>query len=197
MNIKFWISNPTKVISRIKYFSWELMNPDKPWWCPGTVDFCVKFLKPNMEGLEFGSGRSTVWLAGKVAKLVSVEHHPMWYEKVKNDLSEMKRKNVDYRLVEVALPYTTTEILAEGEAPEYVTITDDIKEGTLDFVSVDGRFRSHCIIHSIPKLKSGGIIIVDDIDYWGKVENIPVPKNWKVIDDSTNGLKRCIIWQSP
>ena len=44
---------------------------------------------------EFGSGRSTVWFAERVATLTSVEHDERWYEAVSAKLKERRLANVD------------------------------------------------------------------------------------------------------
>jgi len=38
---------------------------------------------------------------------------------------------------------------------------------------------------------------VDDTNLWPSIETLPIPKNWKVVDNSTNGVKRTVIWQAP
>jgi predicted O-methyltransferase YrrM len=38
------------------------------------------------KGLEFGSGRSTLYFSKRLDELYSIEHHQEWYEKVNNML---------------------------------------------------------------------------------------------------------------
>ncbi|TWT34600.1 hypothetical protein [Blastopirellula retiformator] len=39
MKVWFWLMRPNMAIARVRYWFWERANPDKPWLCPGTVDF--------------------------------------------------------------------------------------------------------------------------------------------------------------
>ena len=96
MAIWFWLKRPRRSVSRLRYWVWERMNPDKPWMCPGTVAFCQANLSRSMTAIEFGSGRSTRWFSTLVGHLTSVEHNPEWYEQVKQQLDNA---NVHQRVV--------------------------------------------------------------------------------------------------
>jgi hypothetical protein len=149
-----------------------------------------------MRGLEFGSGRSTTWFAARLEHLTSVEHNVAWYHKVAQRLTADGLSNVDYRHVPLQHPEAEAEQAPEQPVPAYVGVVDVFPDRSLDLVIVDGHYRNHCIRHSLPKIKSGGYLLVDDTNSWSSVQSIPTPGNWKVVDDSTNGLKRCIIWQA-
>jgi len=185
------------LIARIRYKLWERRNPDKPWLCPGSVAFCQKILTPSMKALEFGSGRSTRWFAQHVGHLTSIEHHGDWHAIVKKQLDETNLKNVDYRLVPLAHPESVGEKETYDPVPEYIALADRFPDRSLHFVVVDGHYRTHCIRHSIPKIAPGGFLLVDDTNLWPSIETFPIPKNWKVVDNSTNGVKRTVIWQAP
>lgn len=68
MNLSYWLHHPDHIFARVRYFAWEPMNMDKPWLCPSSVRFCDLNLTRSMTGLEFGSGRSTAWFAGKLVR---------------------------------------------------------------------------------------------------------------------------------
>ena len=40
------------------------------------------------------------------------------------------------------------------------------------------------------------VLLVDDVNVWPCTESLPIPRNWRVADDSTNGIKRCVVWQA-
>ena len=50
--------------------------------------------------------------------------------------------------------------------------------------------------HAKPKLRPGGYLLVDDVNFWPSPAALPIPDGWAVVDDSTNGLKRCLIWRA-
>jgi hypothetical protein len=196
MSLRFWLTHPRMLAARLQYFVWERMNPDKPWLCPGTVRFCEKHLDRSMKGLEFGSGRSTVWFAGQVGSLTSVEHNSEWFEKVQHLLVERGVTKVDYRFVPPNHAVHEASHAPDQPTPDYVRVAEDFPDRSLDLVVVDGLYRNHCIRRAVRKLRPGGYLLVDDVNVWPSVELIPVPASWPAVNDSTNGLKRCIIWKA-
>jgi len=196
MAIWFWLTRPRMAIARMRYWLWERANPDRPWLCPGTVRFCESHLSKSMNAVEFGSGRSTRWLSTLVGHVISIEHNAEWYGKVTQQLTEAAVKNVDYRFIPLDHPEYEGERAEYSPAPDYVAAVDELKNQSLDFAVVDGHYRTHCVRHLIPKISPNGYLLVDDINLWPSLEALPIPKNWRVVDDSTNGIKRCIIWKA-
>jgi len=194
MAIFFWVRRPWLIPRRIKYWLWEKRNPDKPWLCPGTVAFCEAKLSKSMKALEFGSGRSTHWLARLVGHVTSVEHDPSWYREVQQQLARAQVTNVDY--LHVALDDHAPEHSWDQPIPKYVAVAERFADQSLDLISVDGRYRNACIRHSAKKLASGGYLLVDDVERWPSLAALGVPPDWHIVDDSSNGIKRCVIWQS-
>jgi predicted O-methyltransferase YrrM len=196
MAIRFWLTRPRLLIHRLRFWVWERLNPDKPWLCPGTVAFCQAHLTQSMRALEFGSGRSTRWFAARVGHLTSIEHNPGWYERVKQDLTAAGVGNVDYRHVPLDHPEQEGEREEYHPVPSYVAVADDFADGSLGFVVVDGHYRTHCVRRAVPKIGPGGYLLVDDVNLWPSPAALPVPADWRIVDDSTNGIKRCVIWQA-
>jgi hypothetical protein len=184
------------LVARVRYWIWERMNPDKPWLCPGTIAFCQKSLSRSMNALEFGSGRSTRWFATLVGHLTSVEHDSQWYEKVKQQLHEAQISNVSYLFVPLSHPIADPEQTSYEPTPDYVAVADRFPDQSLHLAIVDGHYRTHCVKHLIPKIAPGGFLLVDDTNLWPSLEAIPAPKSWPIVDDSTNGVKRCVVWQA-
>lgn len=196
MNLAFWLRRPNLLFSRLRYWMWERLNPDKPWLCPGTVRFCEQRLGDSMVALEFGSGRSTRWFARRVARLVSIEHNLSWYEDVRRMLDADRRSNVDYRLITLDHPEAEPEHSSYSPLPRYVSVLDEFLDGTFDLIVVDGHYRTTCIRQAITKLKPGGFLLVDDTNLWPSLADLPVPSNWPLVDESTNGIKRTAVWQA-
>ncbi len=196
MAIGFWLAHPGMGLARVRYWMWERANPDKPWLCPGTIEFCQQHLNPSMRALEFGSGRSTRWFAPRVGHLISIEHNAEWYGIVQQQLTQAAIANVDYRLIPLNHPDREPEQPEYSPVPDYVAIADELADKSLDFAIVDGHYRTHCVRHLIPKLVPGGYLLVDDINLWRSPEELPIPQHWRVVDDSTNGIKRCLVWQA-
>ncbi len=195
MRLLFWLTHPVFVYYRLLYWVWEKRNPDKPWLCPDTVRFCERQLTKTMRMLEFGSGRSTRWFAARVEHITSIEHQAGWYEKVKAQLAEAGATNINYQLAPLDDP--EAELKDPGFVPAYVRRSEQFADASLDFIIIDGHYRDACIQHTIAQGQaSGGYFLVDDINFWSSPDVLPIPKTWKIVDDSTNGLKRCLIWQA-
>jgi hypothetical protein len=195
MNLSFWFHHPKLAVARLTYWIWEKRNSDKPWLTPAAVEHCQRHLGRQMRGWEFGSGRSTPWFAQRLGTLVSIEHDPRWFARVKAQLDRLKIINVDYRLIPVE---KTDSSAAEAEAPPgYVATLTEEPDDSLDFLAVDGQYRTPCIRAGLRKIRPGGLLLVDDVNYWARREDLPVPETWPVVHESTNGLKVTCIWQKP
>jgi predicted O-methyltransferase YrrM len=191
-----WLTRPRRLLARLRYWVWEKRNPDKPWMCPGTIAFCQSKLSGSMKALEFGSGRSTLWFATLVGHLTSIEYDESWYQQIAQRLREAGAKNVDYRHVPLGHPRLEPERSAYQPVPDYVAVADSFPDRGLDFVVVDGHYRTNCIRHVLPKIAPGGYLLVDDIDRWPSLDEFTIPSSWRIVDDSTNGMKRCVVWQA-
>jgi hypothetical protein len=129
---------------------------------------------------EYGSGGSTLFWLEKGVNCVSIEHDPGWYVQIKNLTQNYKA--LDYRLVEaepiaestygiVNPDYSNPDhyISAEYELHKvhyknYVCQIDSFNDNYFDIVLIDGRARPACIKHSFDKVKSGGMLILDNAD---------------------------------
>ncbi|MGH9928509.1 MAG: hypothetical protein ACREA9_04670, partial [Pyrinomonadaceae bacterium] len=148
--VKHW--TPRYIGNRLRVLLYERLHPDDPWLTNSMVNILESWLKPEDMGIEWGSGRSTIWLAGRVKHLTSVEHDGSWYGKISSRLQQREISNVDYRLCADEVDYVAT---SEGLLPE-----------SLDFCLVDGIARDQCAIAVIPKLKPGGILIIDNCNWY-------------------------------
>jgi hypothetical protein len=62
-------------------------HPEAPAIVANAVIILDNWLRPTDRGLEWGSGRSTIWLASRVAHVLSVEHNPVWYTRVQDAIA--------------------------------------------------------------------------------------------------------------
>ncbi len=189
--------NPAKVVHRLRYWVWERLHPDEPWLTPGAVTFLKTALRPDMRGLEFGSGRSTRWYASQLQHLLSIEHHQGWYEKVKAELQQRGVRNVDYRHVALSHPESAPTFPEYDPLPPYVGVIREHPEASLDFVVVDGHYRQACVREALSRLKPGGLLLVDDTNMIQPLSGWGVPADWEVASHTTNGLKFTTVWRKP
>jgi len=133
---------------------YEKRNPDSPWLTGEAVQFLSHWIKPSDVGLEWGSGRSTLWFAKRVAELVSVEHDHRWYDIVRQKLQQNGIQNVSYHMIS----------LNSRGGRDYVRVIDLVDDYSLDFVLVDGEMRGECVMGALRKLRPGGILVIDNAE---------------------------------
>lgn len=144
---------PRYIYNRIALAIYEQQHPEHPWLTRAAISILSTYLRKSDVGLEWGSGRSTVWLARRMKHLVSVEDSPEWYEKIKTKLKSLSLDNVEYLF------------LTDQDA--YVNVADRFQENSLDFALVDGHLcRSSCAVKAIGKIRTGGCLVLDNANWF-------------------------------
>ncbi|MGE4062745.1 MAG: hypothetical protein AB7E79_05205 [Rhodospirillaceae bacterium] len=114
-----------------------------PWVSYPAVSFLNQLDFSDKRIFEYGAGNSTRYWAARALRVVSVEHDPEWFEKMR------------------AVPLPNTEILfATGRA--YVEAV--VKDAPHDVIVIDGRWRFDCGMHCLPYLAAGGMVILDNAE---------------------------------
>ena len=209
---------PRYTLDKLALWRWEKRHPSDPWLTANAVEVLTSLLSPQDEGIEWGSGRSTIWFAGRVAKLTSIETDPFWYSRIEGQLRESDLTNVNYIFREAV-------IASKSHLAAYVGLADSFLSDSLDFALVDGLFRSACATRVLEKLRAGGLLIIDDVHrflpsdsrspksrswedgprraiWWEEVEGmrwvdfLEAVKTWRCIWTS-NGIKDTAIWVKP
>lgn len=119
----------------------------RPWWNYDAIDFVDGHLRPDERVFEYGGGASTLWLIDKGCAVTTIEHDPAWYES----------------LAAVA-PDTVRFVAADESFDEYVATVSAEPDNSLDLVIIDGRERVRCGLSAAPKVKPGGMLLLDDSD---------------------------------
>ncbi|MCS6856714.1 MAG: class I SAM-dependent methyltransferase [Sandaracinaceae bacterium] len=145
---KHW--TPKYIVDRIRLMIWYQTHPDSPWLTPAAIEVIDSLLKPSDRYLEWGSGRSTAWFAKRCKEVISVESSPEWFQRVSQTISGMN--NVSLRLC------PTKE--------EYLGVGLSLPDESVDVVLVDGQYRDECAEISIPKLRRGGLLIIDNVHWY-------------------------------
>jgi hypothetical protein len=144
-------SSPSGYLSEIGWVKSFLakMPVDKygnpyPWVTYPFIDFIEARLNKSMNVFEYGSGNSTFYYADKVKSVTSIEHDRLWYEQVKNNVSD-----------NVILIYQ------DLDTSKY-TSSVTMQKKMFDIIIVDGRDRVNCLKQSVNALSEEGIIVLDD-----------------------------------
>lgn len=181
-------------------------NSPIPWMTPAAIDILQTLLTKNMSGFEFGSGRSTLFIAPRVKELVSLEHDQQWFAHIEAELKKKKLGNVHYVHIlpandaskTIGYPKNNYENYVMPATPAtcytaYYSYIDQYPDASFDFIIVDGRARVECAQHAIPKLKPGGMLILDNAErvrYRAIHEQL---KEWKKVF-TTSGITDTVFW---
>lgn len=120
-----------------------------PWLPYQVMEMLENHLTPESTVFEFGGGGSTLWLAQRCGELQTVEHDAEWFPALAAATGHLS--NVQVRHAN-----------GEDEFSEYVGAIDVFPDEHFDAVIVDGRERIRCLEHAMPKVKRGGLLILDD-----------------------------------
>jgi hypothetical protein len=136
-----------------------------------AVDYLESRICPASAVFEYGSGGSTLWLAERAGSVMSVEHDAEWYSRVAHELESsgladctlLLRTPETSRCPDAAIgQYASAIVPASFHA--YARAIDPLPDGSLDLVLVDGRARVACLRHAAPKVRPGGLLVLDDSD---------------------------------
>ncbi len=192
-----------------KYLLRKWKDTPIPWMTPAAIDILNAVLTPGMKGFEFGSGRSTLFIAPRVKELVSLEHDQQWFAHIEAELKDKKLSNVNYVKIlpdggaskAIGYPRSNYENYIMPATPatcytQYYSYIDQFPDASFDFIIVDGRARVECAQHAIPKLKPGGMLILDNAERlrYRAVHNLL--KEWKKVF-TTSGITDTVFWFKP
>ena len=180
---------------RVKHWAYSLTRAhdslgiselDVPWWTYGAIDAVERFIAEHrgaVRAFEWGSGASTIWLARRVERVDSVEHHRGFGEMIQARLAG-EFANADLQIVEPvesANPVVGSAKEGHGrlDFAGYVAHIDSVAaaRGPFDLIVVDGRAREACLATALTHLAADGIIVFDNTmrrRYRRAIEALPV-----------------------
>jgi predicted O-methyltransferase YrrM len=144
---------PRYIIARITDIAFRRRNPELPWLTPASIGMLETILTKYDIGLEFGSGRSTLWFAKRVGRMISIEHNARWYESVASRIRTQGITNVEYRFTQVS-------------EDVYLGVFDEFPPESFDFILIDGIKRDLCATRALDALKPGGVLILDNVNQY-------------------------------
>ncbi|WP_372733996.1 O-methyltransferase [Nocardioides sp.] len=121
-----------------------------PWLPFRLIEELGEHVRPGSRVFEYGGGGSTLWFLAQGAQVVTVEHHPAWAAQLRASISSES--------------WTLLERPETDRFKTYVEAIEDYPDEEFDVVIVDGRERARCLTAALPKVKPGGLLIVDDAD---------------------------------
>ncbi len=156
-----------------------MVERKEPWITESANEWLSGFINNNrgLKIAEFGSGASTVWFLNQknVDYLLSVEHDAGWYKSVALRLSKPHDYfHHNWNLSMTAFNYD----LCERPYNKRIKLCND---EYFDFILIDGRDRVKCIASAIPKLKKGGVLMLDNSERIEYVDGVEMMKGWDTI----------------
>jgi hypothetical protein len=150
----------------------------RPWLTFPAISFLKRSLTPHMRVFEFGAGGSTLFFARHAGEVVSVEHDASWGRKVQAALSELglSRARVllappepngmvnEFDPADPAGCISSAEQYRGQSFHNYVAQVDAWPDNHFDLIVVDGRARPACVRRSLPKVKPGGWLLLDNAE---------------------------------
>jgi predicted O-methyltransferase YrrM len=151
---------PRYINARARQALYQRAHPDTPWLTPNAIRLLNSMLRPSDIGAEFGSGRSTLWLARRCTHLMSAEHDEAWHAKVSRVLADQQITHVDYRC------HPRDEPDATGDRSAYAQAARVLDDESIDFGLVDGVYRDYVTLFLLPKIRPGGVLVIDNANWF-------------------------------
>jgi predicted O-methyltransferase YrrM len=144
---------PRYIRDRVAVMIDERANPANPWLTRDAVRFLDEALRITDVGLEFGSGRSSIWFGRRIKHLTSIEDNPEWFERVTGLITAHGlTEKIDYRF--------------RRGMEQYVGEVGLVADESIDFCLVDGSHRDECAVRLVAKIRRGGLLVVDNINWY-------------------------------
>lgn len=187
---------PLYLAGRLQNWLYEKRHPDHPWLAPDAIAWLDANLRPDMRGFEWGSGRSTLWFAKRLSMLTSIESDAAWFQQVTRMVGDSGLNNIDLRHIPLEHPDAETYRNDYIPLPCNPAAILDVPDASLDFVVVDGWYRPVCARAALPKLKPGGLLLIDNTD-WNDPPHVYVPQEWLLTHRSRNVMTETSVWRKP
>lgn len=195
---------------KVRYKWFRFRNYPTPWLSPASVLFFEKWLTKDTVGAEFGSGISTLFFAKRCKQMVSIEHFEPWYTKVKALFAKKRVENVEYKFIpadNLAKPnhkhwlydisgLAPKDLSIRWEYNNYFGALNTYEDASFDFILVDGRARPECVFATLKKLKSKGLMVLDNSERKRYKIVFDYLKEWPSYTTS-NGLTDTTFWVKP
>jgi hypothetical protein len=154
------------------------MNARLPWLTIRAVDFLNQEVRRDFHVFEYGGGGSTLFWNSRVKFLATVEHDFGWFEALKGQIEKERKCEWLGLFIQpgegdlVSSPdasepdhYSSKDVNSKGlNYKAYVQSIMQFEDESFDVILIDGRCRSSCIRDSFPKLRIGGVMVLDNAD---------------------------------
>lgn len=134
-----------------------------PWYTYPAIEYFDQIDAQGLRVFEYGSGNSSLYWARKGADVWSVEHDAAWWESMSTRSAQLKG------------------LLLRQSADVYARTIDEVG-GEFDIIVVDGAWRNECAMAAFSHLRPGGMVILDNSDWYTDVSDCLKDKGFLQID---------------
>ncbi len=124
----------------------DIENQELPWFTYPAIEYVSQFNLQDKSIFEWGSGYSSLFFARRCKNIISIESNQNWYK-------ELSQKSLGNQ-----------KIFLKSEESFARSINDFSEE--FDIIIIDSLRRYDCALNAISCLKKGGIIILDNSDWF-------------------------------
>lgn len=121
-----------------------------PWYTYPAIEYCNQLDASDLNIFEYGSGNSSLYWAHKGANVWCVEDDTAWYETMRGKSGQLRGISLK----------TTSAAYASAIAE---------RGQQFDIVIIDGVWRNECAVEALAHIRSEGLIILDNSDWYKDV----------------------------
>jgi len=185
--VKSVLKSGASALGHYSYFSrWQKSLDDtsnsvvdkQPWLTFPVIDLLNKKINASSKVFEYGGGGSTLFFLERAGEIVTVEHDKDWFVKLDELVTGDKRNRwkgnfiapepgLDSASPDPSNPAdyaSSDDLFKKSTFKQYAKKIDEYNDNYFDVVLVDGRSRPSCMAHSLPKIKPGGWLVIDNSD---------------------------------
>jgi len=146
----------------------QALKNKEPWIVPEALKLLTRLVKSDFKVFEWGSGGSTIWFARQCKEVISVEHIGHWFRTVLRWLANDNLEN--------------TKLVFAPKKPYHIYADVILKypDKYFDLIFVDGErsARIRCIENALPKLKPGGVLLLDNSNWADAMPDMVLFDDW-------------------
>ena len=141
-----------------------------PWYTFPAIEYFQALDAKGLDIFEYGCGNSSLFWAQKGANVWCVEHDPEWHKTIYSKSSDLRG------------------LLLKENKTDYANAIHETIE-SFDIIIIDGIWRNECAAEALTRLKPGGLIILDNSDWYTDVAETLRSKGFFQVD--FNGFGPC------
>lgn len=195
-SLSFYLQHPVHALGKVADVVHRKFHPENPWLTSSSVKSLSRLLNNGSHiGLEWGSGKSTLWFSKYCRELHSIEYDKEWHNIVSKMLEENDVTNTQLYYIPLEHPRQEPTYAHYDQLPMYVTKVNNFEDEYFTFILVDGHYRQACVLSADKKLKFGGYLIIDNYNRVKTKKDWGVPDSYKLIHQSSNIVTTTAIFQ--